>query len=224
MSPDRAARTVPRTLRGLARVLPGLALVAVAACGAADDDVGTIGRTRDVEFLAQSDTPTPSPDPTAPGGPVELSDAPSDPVESSAPSEPDALRIPAIGVRAPVVGVDSRPDRILMPPRDPDVVGWWGEGAAPGDAAGSAILVGHTVRSGGGVFDDIGELGTGDTIEVDELVYRVQSVEVLTKEDVARRAEELFDQSVSGRLVVVTCEDWDGETWRSNIVAIATPA
>jgi hypothetical protein len=45
----------------------------------------------------------------------------------------------------------------------------------------------------------------------------------LSKDQVAQRAEELFDQSVPGRLVIVTCTDWDGEVWRSNIITIADP-
>lgn len=39
----------------------------------------------------------------------------------------------------------------------------------------------------------------------------------------ARGAEEIFDQTVPGRLVVITCEDIDGAEWRSDIVTIATP-
>jgi hypothetical protein len=30
-------------------------------------------------------------------------------------------------------------------------------------------------------------------------------------------------QSVSGRLVIVTCEDWNGSTWNSNVITIAAP-
>ena len=87
--------------------------------------------------------------------------------------------------------------------------------------------MGHTVRSGGGVFDDVGELGSGDTVEVTgssgTLTYRVESVDVLSEDELARDAEEIFDQSGPDRLVIVTCEDWDGSAWQSNIVTIATP-
>jgi streptomycin 6-kinase len=37
------------------------------------------------------------------------------------------------------------------------------------------------------------------------------------------RAEELFSQRVPGRLVLVTCEDWDGREYLSNVVVIAAP-
>ena len=101
-------------------------------------------------------------------------------------------------------------------------------GAAPGEAQGSAVLVEHAVRyKGGGVLDDLGDLSRGDAIEVEgahsTLTYRVQSVDVLSKDDVARNAEQIFDQTGTGRLVVITCGDFDGTVWRSNIVIIAAP-
>ena len=91
------------------------------------------------------------------------------------------------------------------------------------------MVVGHTVRNrDGGVFDDIGDLSVGDAIEVEgsdsTLTYRVQSIDVLSKNDVARDAEQIFTQTGPGRLVLITCDDWDGRVWRSNIITIAVPA
>ena len=37
------------------------------------------------------------------------------------------------------------------------------------------------------------------------------------------RYEKIFAQTGAGRLVVITCDDWDGKAWRSNIVTIAAP-
>jgi hypothetical protein len=39
----------------------------------------------------------------------------------------------------------------------------------------------------------------------------------------AKRAAQLFDQSVRGRLVLVTCEDWNGTVYLSNVVVVALP-
>ena len=124
--------------------------------------------------------------------------------------------------------IQSDKNRVLNPPRDPSVAGWWSEGAAPGEPQGSAVVVGHTVHNnGGGVFDDMGDLHRGDAIKVERsdstLTYRVQSIDVLSKEEVARNAEKIFAQTGAGRLVVITCDDWDGNAWRSNIVTIAAP-
>ena len=115
-----------------------------------------------------------------------------------------------------------------QPPPDPRVAGWWSDGAAPGDTQGSAVLVGHSVRhTGGGVFDEIGYLSRGDPIELEgpqsTLAYRVDSIDVLSKEDFARNAPQIFKQTGPGRLVLITCGDFDGTVWRSNIVISAEP-
>ena len=141
---------------------------------------------------------------------------------------PYTLRIPRIGVDAAVVPIQSNEERVLNPPEDPSVAGWWSDGAAPGESQGSAVLVGHTVRNEGvGVFDDIGDLSRGDAIKLEgsdsTLTYRVKSIDVLSKHEVARDAEKIFAQTGAGRLVIITCDDWDGTVWRSNIVTIAAP-
>lgn len=47
---------------------------------------------------------------------------------------------------------------------------------------------------------------------------------MLDKDELAAQAESLFDQRIEGgRLVVVSCEDWDGHDWLSNVVMTATP-
>ncbi len=215
MSSKRTASAVRRAARGLAGILSGLALVAVAACGSSDDDTTTgIGPSREIDFIESAETEEPA----------EQSDVPLDVEESKADeiSGLSTIAIPKLDIQAPIVKIKSE-DRVLTPPRDPGVVGWWSEGAAPGADKGSAILVGHAVRTGGGVFNDIGELESGDTVKVGDLRYEVSSVQTLTKDEVAQRAEELFDQSVPGRLVIVTCADWDGEVWQSNIITIANP-
>jgi hypothetical protein len=51
----------------------------------------------------------------------------------------------------------------------------------------------------------------------------VSAVATYRKNTLAKRAQQLFDQSVPGRLVLVTCEDWDGTAYLSNAVVIANP-
>jgi LPXTG-site transpeptidase (sortase) family protein len=91
------------------------------------------------------------------------------------------------------------------------------------------VLVGHTVRhTDGGVFDDLGYLSFGDPIEVEgphsTLTYRVDSLDELSIDDFARNAEKIFKQTGPARLVLITCGDFEGTAWRSNIVIIAAPA
>jgi LPXTG-site transpeptidase (sortase) family protein len=221
MTPDPMSHPARRVTRGLARLITGLALVAVAAACGSDEDPAA--RWWD-EIPKSALAPTPGQTAT-----VDQSHVPLDPSQSQAKAikGPYSLRIPRIGVEAPVVAIQSNEDRVLDPPRDPGLAGWWSDGAAPGAAEGSAVVVGHTVRAGGGVFDDMGDLRGGDTIEVegadDVLTYRVDSVDVISKDVFARDAGKILAQDGPGRLVVITCDDWDGSVWRSNIVTVAVP-
>lgn len=142
------------------------------------------------------------------------------------PGTPTEVRIPRLGVTAPVLPVATRGD-VLVPPSDPTELGWWAEGARPGDP-GRALVAGHTVNAGGGALDDLERLERGDRVTVggrgDSTRWVVESVEVLGKGDVARRAEQLFTQEGPARLVLLTCEDWDGTAYRSNVVVLARPA
>jgi len=54
--------------------------------------------------------------------------------------------------------------------------------------------------------------------------YVVSSVRTFSKGSLAAQAQRLFSQEARGRLVLVTCEDWDGEKYLSNVVVVATPA
>ncbi len=140
--------------------------------------------------------------------------------------DPERLVVPDLDVDAPIVPILA-PGGVLTPPSDPSETGWWADGARPGDRTGSALVTGHTVHTGGGVLDDLEELERGDAVRVvstrTRTDYRVRDVEILGKGDLAEQAEQLFDQSVPGRLVVVTCEDWDGTEYLSNVVVTAKP-
>jgi LPXTG-site transpeptidase (sortase) family protein len=230
MTPDLTTHPACLAPRGLARFIAGVALVAVtAACGSSDQN--------DVTPSGSTPAATASPAPVATAS-QEVTEAPPEPtaIQSEATTMlaggiegPYTLHIPQIGVDARVVSIQSNAERILEPPQDPSVAGWWSEGAAPGEPQGSAVVVGHTVRNrDGGVFDDVRDLSAGDVVEVEgsdsTVTYRVQSIDVLSKNEVARDAEEIFAQTGAGRLVLITCDDWDGTAWRSNIITIAAPA
>ena len=139
---------------------------------------------------------------------------------------PLRILIPSLDIDAPVIAVVTE-GRSLDPPPDPTVLGWWSQGSRPGDVRGSALIAGHTVHDGGGALDELEEIPAGAPIAVRTVNgvvrYAVESVDVLDKDTIARRAPQLFSQDVPGRLVLVTCEDWDGVGYRSNVVVTATP-
>ena len=107
------------------------------------------------------------------------------------------------------------------------MVGWWSGGAQPGAKRGSAVITGHTVHDGGGAFDDLDKLVPGSQVVVSTargpVRYQVRTVTTYRKATLAKRAPQLFDQSVRGRLVLVTCEDWNGSVYLSNVVVLALP-
>jgi LPXTG-site transpeptidase (sortase) family protein len=217
MTPDPISRRAGWIARGPARFTAALCLVAVtAACGTGGDHVTAVG-----SGAAPSSVMTGSP------AVKELPPEPT-PMQGVGIEAPFALRIPRIGVDALVVPIKSNDEGILEPPQNISVAGWWSDGAAPGEPQGSAVLVGHAVTNRvGGVFDDLEKLGRGDAIEVKglhaTLTYGVQSIDDLSKEEFARSAEQIFDQTRAGRLVIITCGDFDGTVWQSNLVVIAAP-
>ncbi|MEI8407406.1 MULTISPECIES: class F sortase [unclassified Kribbella] len=142
------------------------------------------------------------------------------------PGNPIRVSVPSLGVSARVLGIRARGGS-LIPPSNPRLVGWWSDGAQPGATKGSAIITGHTVHDGGGAFDDLDELTAGDAVTVTTgrgaINYVVSSVTIYRKKTLAKQAAQLFNQGVPGRLVLVTCEDWDGTAYLSNAVVIAVP-
>ena len=140
---------------------------------------------------------------------------------------PDTVVVPSLDVRADVTPIATQ-DGALTPPSDPLDVGWWSGGSRPGDGTGAAVITGHTVHTGGGAFDDLEELATGDRVLVlsggTTVAYDVATVEVLSRAELARDSTSIFARSGPGRLVLITCEDWDGTAYRSNVVVTARPA
>ncbi len=131
-----------------------------------------------------------------------------------------------LGIRSLVEPVSGRTG-VLSPPRDPRVLGWWQEGRDAGSAAGSAVVIGHTVSSGGGAFDDLGQLLPGDTMRLRTnagwITYGVTDSRTYTVAGLAKGSEEIFRRTGTGRLVLVTCTDFDGESYLGRTVVYATP-
>ncbi|MFI5707640.1 hypothetical protein [Kribbella sp. NPDC051620] len=51
--------------------------------------------------------------------------------------------------------------------------------------------------------------------------HRVTTVTTYRRQTLAKYATRIFDQAAPGRLVLITCEDWNGKVYLSNAVAIA---
>lgn len=141
---------------------------------------------------------------------------------------PDRLVVPSLQIKAPVSPIEIAPDGTLSPPSDVDTVGWWERSAPPGAQRGQVLITGHTVHVGDGALDHIGQLERGARVRVDSgtksVLYRVTRTTVLSKAQVDQRATRLFGQDHGGgRLVLVTCTDWNGSDYDSNVIVLATP-
>jgi sortase (surface protein transpeptidase) len=87
-------------------------------------------------------------------------------VRALARSVPVSIRIPAIGVNAPVMEVGRNPDgSVQVPPLDdPNLTGWYKYGAAPGQR-GTAVILGHVDSvTGISVFYHLKDLRSGERI------------------------------------------------------------
>ena len=196
----------------MASVLVGLVLtLLVSACGAGDREVAGGPGSGPGGSGA-----------TATSAGVDLDKLPA----TTRPGRPTHIVIARLGVDVPVVPITAV-GRTLTPPADADVLGWWSAGAKPGAAHGTALVTGHTVHTGGGALDHLSTVHVGDPVTVTtsrgKLAYRVSKVVDLSKARLARTAARLFDQKGPGRLVIVTCSDWDGAEYLSNTVVTAQP-
>ncbi|MFI1367832.1 class F sortase [Streptomyces griseochromogenes] len=125
-------------------------------------------------------------------------------------SRPTSLRIPSLGVDAPVIGVGLDRDRQLeTPPVDgPKAVGWYRGGPTPGES-GTAVAVGHRDTSTGpAVFSALALVKPGKPIEARRAdgrtaVYTVDRVKVYDK--VGFPDDEVYGRTGRPELRVLTC-------------------
>ena len=144
----------------------------------------------------------------------------------AAPSDPELLMVPEIRLRAPIVPIEVDAKGVLTPPADVHEVGWWKRSAKPGATSGQTLVTGHTVHTGGGVMNRLGDLRPGALIRIrtprGTVDYRATKVFVYTKAELAEHAVELFSQQRKQiRLVLVTCTGWTGKDYTSNIIVFA---
>lgn len=211
----RRGRPAPLRWAGLVAVA-GLGLVLVGGCLEYDAQSGA-RPSAGVTTTPPTAKVSARPEVAAPSAPATL---------APRPGEPAQLSLPTLGVSAKVVSIRARRGS-LTPPADARVLGWWSDGARPGARTGSAVITGHTVQAGGGAFDDLETLRKGAPIVVTTsrgtLRYRVTTIATFRKQALARHAARIFDQAVPGRLVLITCEDWNGKVYLSNVVVLAAP-
>ncbi|MEU9186211.1 class F sortase [Streptomyces sp. NPDC048484] len=151
------------------------------------------------------------------------------PVAAALPhSPPDRVRIPAIRVDAPLMGLGLTPQGSLdVPPAArKNLAGWYEAGTAPGET-GTAIVAGHVDNAEGpAVFYRLGSLKKGSAIEVGRrdgsvALFSVDAVEVYDARDFPD--EKVYGAAGRPELRVITCGGgWSTVTgYRGNVVVFA---
>ncbi|MFH9732422.1 class F sortase [Streptomyces sp. NPDC017260] len=144
------------------------------------------------------------------------------------PSPPDRVRVPAIGVDAPMTGLGLTPSGSLdVPPAEQEnLAGWYEAGTTPGET-GTAIVAGHVDNAEGpAVFYRLGALEKGATIEVDRrdggvALFTVDAVEVYAAKDFPD--EKVYGAANRPELRVITCGGGysRGTGYQGNVVVFA---
>ncbi|MFN0154636.1 MAG: class F sortase [Gaiella sp.] len=145
---------------------------------------------------------------------------------------PARVRIASLAIDAPVssVGISIAKSELAVP-SDIRRLGWWRDGAAPGDKNGSLLIAGHvdSARDGAGAFVNLKNARPGQRIEVRTgsgkvVAYKVQSVRTMPKPQLPT---SVYEQSGPHRLVLVTCGGPFVQargSYRDNVVVTAIPA
>jgi LPXTG-site transpeptidase (sortase) family protein len=145
-------------------------------------------------------------------------------------SQPKTIKIPKIGVSAPVSLIGLRPDgRIEEPPLSrPNLTGWYKEGVTPGEA-GPAVILGHVdANKKAAVFSRLKDLKAGDTIEVVRQDGSTATFAVVRLQSVDKDAfphKKVFGEDIDySSLRLVTCGgafDAASGHYRDNLIAFA---
>jgi sortase (surface protein transpeptidase) len=125
-------------------------------------------------------------------------------------ARPDTIRIPAIGVSAPVVPVGVNRNRTLQVPplTNRNLAGWYDGGAAPGQR-GPAVIVGHVDSYlGPSVFYRLHELRPGEHILVGRhgagpLTFTVSRLQQVSKAHFPTAS--VYGPAAGPQLRLITC-------------------
>ncbi|MGW3913916.1 class F sortase [Streptomyces sp. NPDC005070] len=139
-----------------------------------------------------------------------------------------SLRIPSLGVDAPVIGLRlDRERRLTAPPvDDPKPVGWYTNGPSPGER-GTALVVGHRdTRTGPAVFAPLERVRPGARVEARRVdgrtaVYTVDAVRTYAKAHFPD--QEVYGDRGRPELRLITCGGaYDRKAgYAANVIAFA---
>lgn len=128
-----------------------------------------------------------------------------------APDQPRIITIDSIGVRARILPMGLNPDKSVQAPTNIHDTGWYTNSVKPGQV-GTALIDGHDVgATSNGVFVKLGQLKSGDTVDIEmgdgtKHTYAVKSSETKPLDQVDM-ADVLGLNNNDGKahLSIITC-------------------
>lgn len=120
---------------------------------------------------------------------------------------PESIVIPSINLKAPILPVGLQKDGTMEVPKDVMKVGWYTNGAKPGQS-GNVVLAGHVDNYlGPGIFFNLKEVTINDEIiisnQTKSISYKVIKVQKYPYQE--GPLEEIFGFTSQERLHLITC-------------------
>ncbi|MGI9018171.1 MAG: sortase domain-containing protein [Euzebya sp.] len=139
--------------------------------------------------------------------------------------DPMVVQIPAIGVNASVISLNTDYSGALQVPEDFSQTGWWSGGPEPGEV-GPAVIVGHVDSFlGPAVFYSLEELVYDDAITVirgdgSAAVFAVRSTLNVEKSEFP--TDLVYGETPDAQLRLVTCDgNFDDGSYLGNLIITA---
>ena len=132
---------------------------------------------------------------------------------SVAPDLAKTIKIPKLGINAPVISVGLTSTGAIDTPKNIWEAAWYNGSAKPGQD-GAVFMDGHSSANGGALFGHLDRLVKGDTIQVAKgdgtvITYKVVNTAIVDKDAVDMRAMLKPYGGASKGLNLITCEgDW----------------
>lgn len=144
-------------------------------------------------------------------------------------AEPVRLRIPTLGIDAPLTHLGVAADRSIEVPTDYDTPGWFDGGPRPGQP-GPAVILGHVdSKAGPAVFYRLARLPVGAEVLVDRADGSTVGFRVRGTQHVAKAAfptDRVYAPTLEPSLRLVTCGgvfDHSRSSYLDNVIVYADP-
>jgi LPXTG-site transpeptidase (sortase) family protein len=157
-----------------------------------------------------------------PPAPAPSSSRPAAPAKPMTRSIPSRLRIPKLHVNSPIMKLGLNADHtIQVPPlSQPKMTGWWQGGPTPGEK-GAAVILGHNVGNGhASVFEKLGTLKPGDTVQVTRSNGTVATFQITKSEEIAKSrfpTEKVYGKLSYPGIRLITCGGRFDASWGHHV-------